>query len=310
LAEQSLGKAPASEQALLTAGFAQLALGVWRLDRGESAEDALRQAELRFDQAHASHPRSTSPLFGRSRVHYLRAKARVAAAGNPTPDYDRAISDCHAAIGLDARDSYGPRCLVTMYSEKGDWQLEHGMDAEPTLAEAIAWASRVLAVNPDAETVRFALAVTQARLAATRQAAGRNPWEALSAAEGNLRRSAGQGHPLAQGSLGVVARLAGWFRLERGDDPTADLQRAREILEGEILRIPNRGFLRRELASVALLEARWTIRSGGRPRALVEDARRALADAERVEPGASDELALLRADLAEVEGLASGGRER
>jgi hypothetical protein len=240
----------------------------------------------------------------------VRAKSRVAAGEDPSPDYDRAIADCRAALALDPSDGYAPRCLVGMYSEKGDWQLEHGMDAEPTLVEAITWADRVLAANPDAEAVRFVLAVTQARLAATRHAAGRDPWESLSAAEANLRRSSLQGHPLAPGSLGVVARLAGWFRLERGDDPSDDLRRAREILEGETRRIPGRGFLRRELVSVALLEARWAIQSGGQPRALLAAARRALAEAERVEPGASDELALLRADLAEVEALASGGRQR
>jgi serine/threonine protein kinase len=310
LTERLLARAPENEPALITAGFAELAVGWRQLDMAESPNDRLRRAELHLDQARASHPRSALALLARSRVPYLRAKALVAAAQDPSPEYDRAIADCRGALSLDATESAALRCLTMMYSEKGDWLLEHGLEAQPALVAAIDWADRALAVNPQAENLRFALAVTQARLAAARHQAGEDPWDALRAAESNLRQSAIQRHPLAPGSLGVVARLTGWFRLDRDEDPTDDLERARNILEQEIRRIPHRGFLRRELASVALLEARWATKSGGQPRPLLEAARHVIAEAERVEPGAAEELALLRTELADLERLTAADPSR
>jgi serine/threonine-protein kinase len=222
---------------------------------------------------------------------------------DPRPWFARSVTSLQRSLALDPQPRVFNNLAITLY-EQAEYELGHGIDALPTLEQAIAGYRQTIELLPEHPYPANNLGNAYRLKAAAELATGKDPRPSLRLAISSYERAVALNPQLAQshGGLGRAhAGIARYQLLLAGHDPGDELDAAVAAAEIECRISPEYPFGYVALGTALAVEAAADIAGGQDPSSLIHRSRETLQQALRVNPSSLEAFLL----LAETELLAA-----
>jgi eukaryotic-like serine/threonine-protein kinase len=292
-ARLALRLAPDSRRAHGNLGATSRLRAVWQMSHGQDATAALAQALASLGRAAALVPDADS-INDLANAYVARADFLEQRGADPRPDLREAIAGYRRALALVPDFAFAHGNLGISLVKLARAEMDRGSEPRASLDEAVHALERTMQLLPGVPSVHGLLADAHLARAELASLDGTDPSaEILVARRENAAAIGANGTADTEDILreGNIALLEGHLALSNGRPVAPFVADARRAFNRAAAQDPASASARLALAKAYVLEARARLLAKRDPVASLSAARRALAAAERLQPGDADALA-------------------
>jgi len=251
---------------------------------GEDPGESLEAAARCFERAIELNPTQGQVHSNRGLILLERAEHEVERGGDAEPWVERALAVLARAVDLNPSLAAAHNNLGNAYKMQAEVRIDAGGDPARSLELAQAAYQQAIALDPSLGYQYNNLGYSWELHGEYETMLGRDPSQSLAQARSYLQEALQYDPTLAfaHHNLAISYRTEARFLIDDGRDPTLALQRGRGAARAAVAANPELWDLHMVGGELDLLAAEWALEHGGPVDYFLGEARRQLADAERL----------------------------